>query len=74
MNRRDALKSLTALPAATMISVAQLKPDDVIVVETDFTLSEETCQRITKQIEAVFKGHRCIVMGDGLKMKVYRHD
>lgn len=71
MNRREALLALTALPGLTRISKADLKPDDVIVIETDSELSMDDKHQIKTYVQWVFGSERKVVVLDGgLKMKV----
>lgn len=70
MDRREALKALVSLPAVARISVAELKPDDVIVMECDGPVSAEAVKRIKETTEAVWPGRKVVVLSDGLSMKV----
>lgn len=70
MNRREAIAALVSLPEITRISAAPVKPGDVIVVECDATMSDETAERIKAMLEQIWPAQRCIVLSDGLKLKV----
>ncbi len=70
MNRREALAALVALPATTRISVAQLKPDDVIVIECDQVMSMDEMARIRQMTRNVWPQRPCVVLGAGMRMKV----
>ena len=70
MNRREAITALMSLPAATRISVADLKPDDVIVIETDSHLRADEVERIRATLERVWPGRKAAVLSGGLKLKV----
>jgi len=70
MNRREAIAALVALPAATRISRAELKPSDIIVVECEGSISCETAERLKEQLTKVWPGQKILVLGDGLKLKV----
>lgn len=73
MNRRDAIKALAgALPLVTSVSVAQLTPRDVIVIETDDIISVPTADRIRCYCENIWPGQRVAVLSQGMKMKVVR--
>jgi hypothetical protein len=72
MNRRDALKALMALPATASVSVAQLRPNDVIVVEYDGHLTMQQVEMLKGYIEPVWPEHKCVVLGSGLKLKIAR--
>jgi hypothetical protein len=54
MNRRDALAALVSLPAAARISVAELKTNDVIVVECDMHMRPDTAERIRAHVQKVW--------------------
>lgn len=70
MDRREALAALMSLPAATRISVANLKPTDVIVIECEGSLSDEVMSRIKSLAKGVWPDHKCVVQTDGVKLKV----
>lgn len=70
MNRREAIAALVALPAVTRISVADLKPNDVLVIETELRLNPEQAARIRETMEQVWPGRKCAVLSDGMKLKV----
>lgn len=70
MNRRDALAALISLPAVARISVAQVKPDDVIVFECDEHLPEEGIKRIKDVAEGVWPGRKVVVLDKGLHLKI----
>jgi len=75
MNRRQLLKAIALLPAAMQsIQLARLNPDDVIVIECDHSLSERTADNIRISMKAIWPKHRVAVLGNGLRMKVVRHD
>jgi len=70
MHRREALKALVAMPAVTRISVAQVKPDDVIVIECPGPISGMTAAHIRDVVEQAFPGQKVLVLADGMQMKV----
>ncbi len=70
MNRREALAALVSLPATTRISVAQLKPEDVVVIECDECISQDTAERIKRHLKQIWPNHQVVVLGDGLKLKI----
>lgn len=71
MNRREALAALMPLPAAVRISVAKLKPNDVIVVECDEYLTAETAARIRQHLhEFVWPDHKIVVCEKGMHIKI----
>lgn len=56
MNRREA--------------IADLKPDDVLVVETDAHISAETAERIKATMGQVWPGRKVAVFDGGMRLKV----
>lgn len=58
------------MPAVARISVAQIKPDDVIVMECDDYLPHEALQRIKESTEQIWPGRKVLVLEKGLRMKV----
>ena len=74
MKRRDALQALMSLPLATRISVVRAEPQDVIVLETDQRISEETACKIQEKLKQIWPKQKCVVLGDGLKLKVLKSD
>lgn len=70
MNRREAIATLTAMPAVTRIARADLAPGDVIVVESDKILSRDAIQSIEAGVARVWPGRKVVVFSEGLRMKV----
>lgn len=70
MNREDALACLVSLPAVSRIMVADLKPDDVIVMECDGPLPMEQAKRIKEMSEELWPGRKVVVLADGLRIKI----
>ncbi len=52
------------------LSVAQLKPEDVIVIESDDRISSEAAQRINEMAGIVWPGRKIVVLDKGLRLKV----
>jgi hypothetical protein len=71
MNRREALAALMSLPQVARISVADLKPDDVLVFECESPVSQDTAERIKSYAQEVFPGRKCIVVSD-MTLKVMK--
>jgi hypothetical protein len=71
MERRDVLKALLALPAVKNVAVADIKPNDIIVLEAD-TLTLEQVEMIRKQAAIVWPGRKVLVLSGGLRMKIAR--
>lgn len=77
MTWRQILEGLAALPAelraikrAGSVSVASLKPDDVICVESDSNLSMAERKRIAEQVKLIWPNNRVVVWDSGLRMRV----
>jgi hypothetical protein len=70
VNRREALAALLALPATTRITRAAVQPDDVLVLECPGKISEAAGARIRTYIENVWPGHKCVILCDGLTLKI----
>jgi len=53
------------------IAFTQLAPDDVIVLSAARDdIDDETVKRLKEDMERMFQGHRCMVLGGGLKMSL----
>jgi hypothetical protein len=70
MDRREALKLLSALPATTRLTHAEVKPDDVIVVESTQILSDAAKRFIEDSLSHVWPGRRIVVLDHGLTLKI----
>jgi hypothetical protein len=70
MNRREAIAALTALPAVTRISRADLTPTDVIVIECDGFVSADQAERMTHTLREIWPNQRVVVLECGVRMKV----
>lgn len=70
MNRREALAALVSLPAVARIQTADLKPDDVLVVECDDYVSEQGVANIRAALEQIWPGRKVAVMDKGTRLKV----
>lgn len=47
-----------------------LKPGDVLVVTCSHPLTDNNAEYLRKYIAESFPGHKCLVLGDGLKLGV----
>lgn len=74
MDRRDALKVLVSLPSVSRIAVADLKPDDVLVVECDDYMSAQAVDNIKQALQQVWPGRKCVVLEKSLRLKVVSGD
>jgi hypothetical protein len=72
MNRREAIAALTALPGVAEIKVADLRPDDVIVVECESHLSAEGIANLRTSLERIWPGRKFAICEPGLHIKVVR--
>lgn len=72
MNRRDALKALVALPAVASVSVADVRPEDVVVIESDLMVSDASRRNIETLVRQAFPDRRCVVLDGGLHMRIAR--
>ena len=70
MNRRDAIRVVMAMPAVAAISRASLQPTDVIVVECQQRLSENSRANIARHLQQVWPGQKCVVLDEGMTLKV----
>lgn len=73
MNRREALKLLTALPAVKSIEVANVRPDDVIIIECDHAVSQSTVAQIEHGLGRIWPGRKIVVLDQSMKMRIARH-
>lgn len=63
-------KGKLTLPRSARISVARLRPTDVIVVECKEKVPLSTMERIRAEVGQYFQGHRIVVFDGGLRMKI----
>lgn len=70
MNRREAIAALVALPATATITRAAVKPNDVIVLECDELISDETARRLRDHLKTVWPEHRCLVLSQGMRLRI----
>lgn len=73
MNRREALVALMSLPATASVSVAQVKPKDVIVVEYPGHISHEGALMVKAHLQPIWPDNTILVLGEGT-MKVVKSD
>lgn len=70
MNRREAIAALTALPATARLSVAKVSPDEVIVLECDDHLMQETADRIRYHMQQIWPDRKVVVLDKGMRLKL----
>lgn len=70
MNRRDAIKALTALPGVASIATAPVRPKDVIVVECDMPVSREMAERMKQTLTEVWPGQKIVILDKGHHLKI----
>lgn len=63
-------KGKLTLPRSSRISVARLRPTDVIVVECKDKLPLASLERIKQLVGSHFEGHRIVVFDAGMRMKI----
>lgn len=47
-----------------------LKPGDIVVISIDRPLMLDNAQRIRQMVEEIVPGHRCLVLGDSVRVDV----
>lgn len=74
MNRREALTSLLGLPATTVITRTEIRPNDLIVITAPGPISLESARLIKEQGDRLFRelGVKCVVLSDGMTLSVVR--
>lgn len=72
MNRRDAIAALMSLPATASLSVASVRPSDVLVIECDTHLSRAEKDLIRAEIDKVWPGRKAVVCDGGSRLKIAR--
>jgi hypothetical protein len=72
MDRRAALKALIAIPSVKEIAIADVKPNDVIVIETDGPISVEAAANIREAAERIWPDRKIAVLGDGMRLRIAR--
>lgn len=65
---RSFLAALLGFPIARIVRFS-LRPDDILVLESDRRLSDREVATIADQIRATFPGHRTIVLED-LRLRI----
>lgn len=70
MNRREALAALISLPQIASIQRADIKPDDVIVVECKGKLSLSGMESIRRKLTDIWPGRRIVVCDDDTRLRV----
>lgn len=70
MTREDAIAALVSLTEVQRISVASLKPTDVIVVNVSQFILPEAATRIGETIKRVWPDNKVIVLEKGVELRV----
>lgn len=70
MNRREAIAALTSLPASVRLSSAEVKSDDVVIVECDEPLHREQVENIRRIVSVVWPTRKVLVCEKGLRIKL----
>jgi hypothetical protein len=71
LDRQQAIDLLQALPVHT-VHVAQLQPDDVIVVECDVPISRENAERTRQLLQLVWPDRKVLFCDPGMRLRVLR--
>ncbi len=50
--------------------MAQLKPEDVVVIECEGAISQDTAEHIQTHLKQIWPNHQVLVLGDGLTLKI----
>ena len=58
-------------PEVDDIRVARLRPDDIVVLMCQASISAATADRLQAYAESAF-GRRCVILADGLTMQIAR--
>lgn len=72
MNRREALQALIAMPAVKALAVADVKPNDVIIVECAGPVSDMHMAHIQTMMEQIWPSRKCVVLPDGIQLRIAR--
>lgn len=70
MDRREALAALLSLPATANVTVAKVKPSDVIVIESDGWLTDDAKERILASAKGIWPDNKVAVLDKGLRLKI----
>lgn len=70
MTREAAIAALELLPAVERISVASLKPTDVIVVNVNEHISMETAARMRAYLRDIWPDNKIVVLEKNLTLRV----
>jgi len=70
MNRREAIAALVSLPPTARISVATLQADDVIVVECEDRLTQDTSIRLRAELIQVWPHHKVVLLDRSMRLKI----
>jgi hypothetical protein len=71
MNRREALAALVSIPAVASVSVANISPSDVVVIECDEHVSDKQALLFRSYLEAAFPNNKSLVLA-GCRLKVVK--
>lgn len=73
MSPEEALQALTDLPTVkSVVTVADVKEDDVVVIECDSILSQAEAERICQHVVEIWpnKGRKVLVLGRGTHLTI----
>ncbi len=70
MTKAEAAAALDSLPAVERISVASLKPTDVIVVNVSEYISMETAERMRAYLREIWPDNKIVVLEKGVELRI----
>ena len=70
MEREAAIASLESLPCVERLSVARLKPSDVIVVECEGILPAEAVRTIENTLRRIWPNNKVVVCDEKTKITI----
>ncbi len=72
LTEKEAVALLTAVPAVKSVEVAQLRPDDVLVVQCDGPFSLESAERLREAMLLVWPNHKIAILDGSMSLRVLR--
>ena len=70
MNRRRMLSSLLAAPYLASIRRAEVKPDDVIVIELNDRVSADVRKGIYDTIQRIWPDRKAVILDPSMKLRI----
>jgi hypothetical protein len=72
LTRREAIGLLTSLPGVKSVAVAEVKPEDVIVLECDVYLTQDQLGFLREQMAQIWPGRKIVVLERGMSLRVFK--